>query len=508
MSEVDFKLCDLLDLSKICAPEYNMPELSDRVLVFDVMKDGWETTAVLTSSSASNIINHLKPSNLTDEETMGTEETTLSESETKPDTGSASDEESKADGAEISSTETIYDNNDDNAISSTSENVAEKSVGLFRQHKIFVHSFWLAVQSKYFRSLFYSGMKESHCNEIHMKITESEEKAHLTLVEAMYKADVLNDASVDELLAVLELADKYDLKFVFKKCKYVLQKHAITFEISKKIMRVIKVKHRMEDAEDLAATLQKVLANEFSPLDNNWQRESFTSLTEPSVRYLLSSDDLVTQSENTVFHALMHWMEENEVQPSSLEPTSKLLAAVLFELVTIDFLYNVIKNHPIASKMPLFKDLYLNGVTYNALPLKQKKLLKKKPVERKESKDNIVQYTFTVQQADFQKALNNPSELKSEVFWCCGYKMRMGFTKYSSNYLKPCLNILELNSESFLSLEWFPRKKGHESCYLSSHSFTFASSCVSYDSSSFQSNDFNNSVLDIEVIVKPKQFNF
>ena len=158
--------------------------------------------------------------------------------------------------------------------------------------------------------------------------------------------------------------------------------------------------------------------------------------------------------------------------------------------------------------MPLFKDLYLNGVTYNALPLKQKKLLKKKPVERKESKDNIVQYTFTVQQADFEKALKNPSELKSEVFWCCGYKMRMYFTNYKSNYLKTCLNILELNSESFLSLEWFPRKKGHESCYLSSHSFTFTSSCASHDSSFHPSNDFNNSVLDIEVIVKPKQFNF
>ncbi|CAB3994040.1 multidrug resistance-associated 1-like, partial [Paramuricea clavata] len=54
--------------------------------------------------------------------------------------------------------------------------------------------------------------------------------------------DVLNDKSVDELLDVLELADKYD--------------NATTFEISRKIMHVIKVKHNMNDSEDLAVTLQ------------------------------------------------------------------------------------------------------------------------------------------------------------------------------------------------------------------------------------------------------------
>ena len=46
----DLKLGDLLELSKVYAPEYNMPELHDRVLVFDVMQDGWETHAILASN--------------------------------------------------------------------------------------------------------------------------------------------------------------------------------------------------------------------------------------------------------------------------------------------------------------------------------------------------------------------------------------------------------------------------------------------------------------------------
>ena len=89
-----------------------------------------------------------------------------------------------------------------------------------------------------------------------MKVSECEEATHLMLLEAIYKADILNDATVEELLAVLELADKYDVKFVFKKCKYVLQTRVKTLDICKQVMYVIKEKHSFEDVEDLATTMQ------------------------------------------------------------------------------------------------------------------------------------------------------------------------------------------------------------------------------------------------------------
>ena len=79
-------------------------------------------------------------------------------------------------------------------------------------------------------------MKENLDKEVHVKVSESEENAYLVLLEAMYSGDVLNDKTVGELLPVLELANKYDLKFIFKKCKYVLQKSATTFEVCTQIM--------------------------------------------------------------------------------------------------------------------------------------------------------------------------------------------------------------------------------------------------------------------------------
>ena len=93
---------------------------------------------------------------------------------------------------------------------------------VIRQHKLYIHSAWLALQSSYFRSLFFSGMKESSANKGHVQILANEEQAHLMLVKAIYKIDTLDYAGVDELLEVLRLAHKYEVKFVFKKCKYVL----------------------------------------------------------------------------------------------------------------------------------------------------------------------------------------------------------------------------------------------------------------------------------------------
>ena len=55
-----------------------------------------------------------------------------------------------------------------------------------------------------------------------MQVFESELQAHLTLIKAMYRLDVLNDKDYNLALKVPVLADKYDVKLVRNKCKYVL----------------------------------------------------------------------------------------------------------------------------------------------------------------------------------------------------------------------------------------------------------------------------------------------
>ena len=532
MSDVELKHCDLIGFSKLCAPEYNKPDFSDRVLVFDVMQEGWERTSLVLSSRSdepdgASSYNGTVETNIISERSVEiTDEEPERKRRKKMERGNETQVEFHGDHAEISATAHLGEEaKNDIEIRNEVENESDESTTSepltndkavksptqenwnvpLHQHKIYVHSLWLTVQSSYFRSLLRSsGMKESHCTEVHLKISESEENAHLFLLEAMYRSDVLNDKSVDELLAVLQLADKYDVKFVFKKCKYVLQKNATTFEVSTQIMHVIKVKHNMNDVEDLAATLQLVLAQEFNPLDENWQSEKFSNLSEPSLKYLLSSDDLIVQSENTVFHALMHWMELNEVDPAGLEETNDLLTVVRFKLVTIDYLYNVIKNHPIASKMPKLMELYLAGMTYHAIPPEQKKLLKDQPVLRKKPDEAICQYSFVIKKENFEKR-NVDAKLKWDEFWACGYKMIVEGSCGFYNRFQPYLSVFNLNEESLVPLQFsiFAVTRGRpilqEAC-VNSTSYQAIHGEISFSSSDFDNDD---QACKLRVSVKP-----
>ena len=491
----DLKLADLLELSKVYAPEYNMPELHDRVLVFDVMQDGWETDAILANTEHNdNSMNEdesaedisAKTSNEPQQEVKneGNSEGESSVAvkaniETENTSGQDSGTSLNNEASNLIATD---ENQPNQASTISSQNLEVSKKRILRQHKIFVHSSWLAVQSKYFRSLFCSGMKESSIKEVHVKVNECDEATHLMLLEAVYKADILNDVTVEELLAVLELADKYDVKFVFKKCKYVLQTRVNTLDICKQVMHVIKEKHSFEDVEDLAATMQVTMGQNFTPLENHWQTEKFTSQSQPFVKYLLASSDLQTRCENTVFQALMHWMEVNNVDPAGLEKGSGLLKSVRFEEITIDYLYNVVRVHPIASKMPGFQDLMLQGMTYHALSpqLKQRLTNEITPRQRKINA-GIVQYTWTISKT--QLLTDNKTPIDSETFWLCGYKAYIrlqyysGFSRGNSYSVQVHVHLLDLLPKSYVPLGWILSGQGFTTI-TGSHNF-------SSDSSSF-----------------------
>jgi hypothetical protein len=326
-------------------------------------------------------------------------------------------------------------------------------------------------------------MKESSSKEVHVKVSESEEATHLMLLEAIYKADILNGASVEELLAVLELADKYDVKFVFKKCKYVLQTRVTTLDICKQVMHIIKEKHSFGDVEDLAATMQVTMGQQFTPLENHWQTEKFTSQSQPFVQYLLASSNLQTRCENTVFQALMHWMEVNNVDPTSLEKDSGSLKSVRFEKLTIDYLYNVVRAHPIASKMPGFQDLMLQGMTYHALsPELKQRLTEVTPRQRQILNTTTPQFTWTISKS--QLFTYNSTRIDSEKFWLCGYKAYMQIEFYSGNTrinnysANIYLSLLELTSKSYVPLSW--AVNGHGGTYNFTSTSATASVLVTF----------------------------
>ena len=153
-------------------------------------------------------------------------------------------------------------------------------------------------------------------------------------------------------------------------------------------------------------------------------------------------------------------MEVNNIDPGSLEKDSGLLKSVRFQEITIDYLYNVVRVHPTASKMPGFQDLMLQGMTYHALSpeLKQRLTNEIKPRQR-QINTGIVQYTWTISKTQLF-TYNASIRIASEKFWLCGYKAYMQLQFYSGSTSSPNhsvyvhLHLHELTNKSYVPLNW------------------------------------------------------
>ncbi|CAB4042695.1 kelch 28 [Paramuricea clavata] len=287
--------------------------------------------------------------------------------------------------------------------------------------KLFVHSQWLAVQSPYFKALFYSGMKETYSNEVVMKIYEDDLQAHLTLIEAMYKLDVLIDKDYHLVVQVLVLANKYDVRHVIKKCKYVLLSTAPSLDMCEYILQEIKHLSHMADMYDM---LEKFLVKEFTPIDKTWTMEKFTGLSKAALRLLLESDSLGTQSENTIFVALMEWVRFNI--PSQARNKCDLLDVVRFEFIEVDFLYDFVQEHLVATKMLGFTKHLLKGLAYHGFSQIRREQFKSKPKKRPFVADADPTFSWVIDDKLEEKLTKFPGvPVYSSIFWNQGYKMKL-----------------------------------------------------------------------------------
>jgi hypothetical protein len=268
--------------------------------------------------------------------------------------------------------------------------------------KFFVHSQWLAVQSPFFKALFYSGMKETHSKEVVIKIYEHELEAHETLIEAMYQLGILSDKDCRLVLQVLVLAQKYDVLHVIKKCKYVLLTTTLSLEMCECILKEIE---RLPDTGDIHAMVEKFLVKEFSPMDELETLDKFLHLSEVALRVLLRSDNLASMSENIIFTALMKWIEFNI--PCAARDKYDLLDLLRFEFMSADFLYDVVQNHIVASKMPGFNKYLVKGLAYNAFSEARREELKPKPKKRPEEIEDPT-YSWMIDKRQREKLTRSP----------------------------------------------------------------------------------------------------
>ena len=293
----------------------------------------------------------------------------------------------------------------------------------FPVRKVFVHSQWLSVLSPYFKALFYSGMKETYSKEVVMKIYEHELEAHLVLIEAMYRLDVLKDKDYHLIVQVLVLAHKYDVSIVIKKCKYVLLSTAASLEMCEYILQKTEHLTEMKDVNDM---LQTFLVKEFTPFDKTWTTEKFIGLSKAALKLLLKSDDLATQSENTIFVALMEWVSSNIFTACN---SCNLLGVVRFEFMSVDFLYDVVRQDFWAQTMPGFTNYLQKGLAYHGFSETRREQLKPKPKKRQSLKDVGPTFSWVIDDNLAEKLSNFPGkDVVSDKFWHHGYSMDLNLS--------------------------------------------------------------------------------
>ncbi|XP_015771361.1 PREDICTED: uncharacterized protein LOC107349696 [Acropora digitifera] len=134
---------------------------------------------------------------------------------------------------------------------------------------------------------------------------------------------------------------------------------------------------------------------------------------------VLSSNDLCVSSENTVFLALMKWSEVNEVFDDQLDP---LLELVRFKAMTINYLHDVVtSDHPIASTVTKFPQLFEEAVFYHAFS-KERQCEEGEPVARKTYNEPVV-FNWTVDIGEDIEVEKKKKIVKSPHFWVSGYEM-------------------------------------------------------------------------------------
>ena len=329
---------------------------------------------------------------------------------------------------EVQNVETNSDDEDsDSKASETAGDDENKSI----LSKLFVHSQWLSVQSPYFKALFYSGMKETYSKEVVMKIYEYELQAHLTLIEAMYKLDVLIGKDYHLVVQVLVLAHKYDVRHMIKKCKYVLLSTTPSLDMCEYCLREIK---HLSDMADIYDMLEKFFIKEFTPIDKTWTMEKFTGLSKAALRLLLESDSLATQSENTIFVALMKWVRLNILRKA--RGKCDLLDVLRFEFMSVDFLYDVVQSHIVASTMPGFNKYLLKGLAYHGFSQIRREQLEPKPKKRVSEANAGPTFSWVIDEELDKKLTKFPGvSVFSDKFWYQGYAMQLQL-KYKEDLSK------------------------------------------------------------------------
>ena len=150
----------------------------------------------------------------------------------------------------------------------------------------------------------------------------------------------------------------------------------------------------------------------------------------------------------------MKWIDVNLKLKRYSLAWSTLLQLVRFELMTIDFLCDVVRHHPIAKMMKGFNRFLQKGLAYHGISMARKQQMENKPVQRPSCLDKVHTFSWIIDKDEREK-LSDSSSIQSCPYWFQGYQIQLDLRYNSdSNSFSLYLYILNIMKESYLNISW------------------------------------------------------
>lgn len=228
------------------------------------------------------------------------------------------------------------------------------------QRRIPAHKIVLSANCEYFAAMFTNSLKETFQNEIELKEVDGDALWYLVRYFYTGTIDLLED-NVETLLATASLLQ---LGCIVEACCQFLIK-----QLHPSNCLGIRSFADLHGCANLLQTSNVYTNDYFMEVIKN---QEFLVLSANEVAILLQSDDLNVSSEESVFDALLRWLEHDP--GNRQKEASRLLAYVKLPLLSPAFLTDNVENNE------LFREQRSSQVIFFYLRLKKKKsrVLKKK----------------------------------------------------------------------------------------------------------------------------------
>ncbi|XP_071629423.1 kelch-like protein 5 isoform X2 [Temnothorax longispinosus] len=231
------------------------------------------------------------------------------------------------------------------------------------------HRLVLSAGLEYFAAMFTNPLRESAQNEIELMDVDGD--ALWALVLYCYTGCIeLQKDSVETLLATACLLQ---LNPVIKACCQFLVK-----QLHPSNCLGIRMFADTQGCSELLEYAHAYTTKHFMEVTKN---QEFLLLSANEVAKLLESEDLNVPSEETIFHALVTWLEHDPENRS--KDASKLLGLVKLPLLSPAFIADNIENNELFKDQRMVQELVMEAFKYHLLPERISLLQTGRPKSRK-----------------------------------------------------------------------------------------------------------------------------